>query len=375
MSLIGAGLLYLILLSASVLIGGELSQIVIASLTPLPFALLAMLAYLAQDRGGFAWFASGVWLLVLIGGAGLIALTLVVGDALGIFSGAPGSTEPALRPGGEISMLIGVLGVSASLVGGALCLLPAVRRVVARVVPIDPGSYVHAVALACVVGVSMACVTPLLALQRPPLLDLVANMPAQEGATPTRSADGLLRDQIYTLIWTIPAALLAVGYGIRRGLADTLTRLGLVRPTLRQIGLAIGLALLLVGAVQGLGAGIDWLWPLMGWPQTDQEAFGELLGFAFSPLGAVVIGISAGLGEELAVRGVLQPRMGLVLSNIFFTSLHAPQYNWDALLIVFIVGMICGVVRNRTNTSTAAIVHGVYNFSLIMLALVTTADG
>jgi len=33
------------------------------------------------------------------------------------------------------------------------------------------------------------------------------------------------------------------------------------------------------------------------------------------------------------------------------------------------VGMVCGVVRKRSNTSTAAIVHGVYNFTLIMLAV------
>lgn len=33
--------------------------------------------------------------------------------------------------------------------------------------------------------------------------------------------------------------------------------------------------------------------------------------------------------------------------------------------------MICGIVRNRTNTSTAAIVHGVYNFTLIIWAIVS----
>jgi len=83
-----------------------------------------------------------------------------------------------------------------------------------------------------------------------------------------------------------------------------------------------------------------------------------------------VIGITAGLGEELAVRGALQPRLGILLSNLFFTSLHALQYNWDSLLVVFVVGLICGLVRKRTNTSTSAIVHGVYNFTLIMLSLV-----
>lgn len=93
------------------------------------------------------------------------------------------------------------------------------------------------------------------------------------------------------------------------------------------------------------------------------------MAFALSPIGAIVIGITAGVGEELAVRGVLQPRMGLWLSNLFFTSLHAFQYHWDALLVVFVVGLICGVVRNRFNTTTAALVHGVYNCVLILLAV------
>src|SRR4029453_17037116 len=97
-----------------------------------------------------------------------------------------------------------------------------------------------------------------------------------------------------------------------------------------------------------------------GWPQTDENAFGELLKFAMSPIGAAVIGITAGLGEELAVRGVLQPRMGILLSNLFFTALHAFQYNWDALLVVFFVGLVLGLIRKRTNTTTSAIVHGTY---------------
>lgn len=95
------------------------------------------------------------------------------------------------------------------------------------------------------------------------------------------------------------------------------------------------------------------------------------MAFAISPIGALVIGVTAGLGEELGVRGVLQPRLGIWLSNLFFTSLHAFQYHWDALLVVFVIGMACGLVRKHTNTTTAAIVHGVYNFVMVMLAVIT----
>ena len=66
------------------------------------------------------------------------------------------------------------------------------------------------------------------------------------------------------------------------------------------------------------------------------------------------------------MRGALQPRLGLLPSNLFFTALHGFQYSWDALLSVFVVGMLLGGIRARTNTTTSAIVHGLYDFLLIM---------
>jgi membrane protease YdiL (CAAX protease family) len=274
--------------------------------------------------------------------------------------------EPAQLSGGDwLRVGLILLGTVASVIVGALLLLPSVRRLVARALPIDPGSFVHTVALVAVVTLTLICFVPLLAIGAPPLLAIVDQL---AGQATERGQTGQLLDMVYGLIWTIPCAVLAVGYGISRDMGQSLRRLGLVRPTARQAGAAIAIALLLVGAVQLVGLATDWLWGLLGWETTNDEAFGELISFAINPIGAVVIGVTAGLGEELAVRGVLQPRLGLVLSNLFFTSLHALQYSWDALLIVFLVGMACGLVRRRTNTSTAAIVHGVYNFALVMLA-------
>jgi membrane protease YdiL (CAAX protease family) len=88
-----------------------------------------------------------------------------------------------------------------------------------------------------------------------------------------------------------------------------------------------------------------------------------------TPVGAVVIGVVAGIGEELAVRGVLQPRLGIWLSNLAFTLAHAFQYHWDALLIVFLLGMVLGVLRQKTNTTVCALVHGTYNCLLVLAAL------
>lgn len=361
----GAGaILFALLLAAGNLIGGEIGSFVGASLNAVPFAVLAILAYMGGDRPNWAWIATGLWLTLLVGAISLTTLSLsfaaVAPDLLNNPEAAAG-----LAREDWLQVALIVLGTLVSLLAGALLLIPPLRRALARRIPLDPGSFVHATALVAVVSIGLICTVPLVVLGAPPLLALVDQLTA---ATLGRDQAGMLRDQVYGLVWVIPTAILAVGFGIRRTLREALLRLGLVRPTLRQVGAAVAVALLLAGAVQLLGGAIQWLWAALGWPVTDTDAFDQLLAFAINPVGAVVIGVVAGLGEELAVRGVLQPRLGLILSNLFFMSLHALQYNWDALLIVFAVGVVCGIVRNRSNTSTAAIVHGVYNFTLIMLA-------
>ncbi|NJN15925.1 MAG: CPBP family intramembrane metalloprotease [Oscillochloris sp.] len=367
--IIAGGGAYLLLVALGIALGGEIGQIALAGLNALPFAVLAVLAYLGGRSFNWAWIATILWLMLLVGGATLIAVGSAGAALFEISADTPTAPAPT---GGEI-LQIGLIlaGVLVAIGLGVLCMIAPIRRVLARMVPIDPESFVHTVALACVVTVGLICVVPLLVIGAPPLLAAIAQAggDSSDALVTNRDSAGQLRDQVYSLIWTIPAAVLAVGYGVRRNLAAALQRLGFVRPTLRQVLAGVGIALLLAGAVQLIGAGIDWLWNSLGWATTDEEAFSELLAFALNPIGAIVIGVTAGLGEELAVRGVLQPRLGLIVSNLFFTSLHALQYNWDALLIVFLVGMVCGIVRNRTNTSTAAIVHGTYNFSLIMLSI------
>lgn len=360
---------YLALLLTGSLLGGELGQIALASLNALPFAGLAVLAYFAGREFNWAWIVSGLWLAFLAGGAGLVAFSTTAAVAMDLPANPQPGTIPVITSGAWLRLGVVSLLVLAGMIAGLLTLLPAVRARLARIIPIDPGSFVHAIALATVVMVTLICFAPLVVLGEPPLLAMIDQITAQSDQPGARDNAGMLRDQLYTLIWIIPAGILAVGYGVRRGLRESLDRLGLVRPTWRQVGAGVLIALLLVGAVQLLTLGINWLWGLFGWATTDSEAFAELLSFAINPIGAVVIGVSAGLGEELAVRGVLQPRLGILLSNFFFVSLHALQYSWDALLIVFLVGLACGLVRKHSNTSTAAIVHGVYNFTLVMLAV------
>lgn len=357
--------LMLLALPIGFALGGEASSFASTGATYIPFVLLALLAYwgLANDA---AKILAVLWWLGLLGLAslGVISFTLL----------ASGGIDPnALSNGGGLDsvnwgIIGGVSGFSAlGLLLGIVALLPPVRQMASRVLPLDPDSFVHGIALALVVSLSLILLAPLIVTGLPPLLsDAFMQMAESSGALDAQSN---LLATVYVLVWTVPLAIFAVGYGVRRDFAASLRRLGFVRPTLQQVAVGIGVAVVLVFAASYLDKGLTLLWEAMGWPQTDGEAFSKLIAFAFTPVGAIVLGISAGLGEELGVRGVLQPRLGILLSNLLFASLHALQYGWDGVLVVFLLGTVFGVLRNRTNTTTSAIAHGLYDFLLVMMAI------
>jgi membrane protease YdiL (CAAX protease family) len=255
------------------------------------------------------------------------------------------------------------------LVAGAIsvaCFLPAVRRKVSAIMDTDPQSFVHATALATVVAITLMCFIPLLAVGDPPLLPLVR----VDGGAGLPPPDEQLRTTVYTLLWGLPAAFLAVGYPLRRTLREARLRLGLVLPSLRQVLFSVLMIGALLVVMPLFGHGIEFLWKALGWPLTDEEEIKMLFGFTAGPFAALIASIVAGLGEEVVFRGVLQPRLGILLPALMFTSVHAFQYNFDALIQVLLLGVLFGVVRNRTNTTTAALIHFGYDFVL----LATTID-
>lgn len=333
------------------LVGGELGRLALGGVAALPLAMVAVLAYLGVKRP-WARVLALLWLGCIVMGLLVVAVGLSI-PVLGLTTGRP-------TAGAIAKLLEELIGVSAAALVAASMLLPPVRRLAGRILPIDPGSFVHAVALAAVVAVGLIAVLPLLVLGQPPAIAIAGS---------ERDRAGQMRDQVYGLLWVLPCAVAAVGYGVTRSLPQALARLGLVRPTRRTMLVGVAAALAMVVVSSGLDWAIGTAWTANGWPRTNTQAFEKLIAFAFSPLGAVVLGLTAGVGEEVAVRGVLQPRLGIIVSNLFFVSLHGLQYNWDALLSVFVAGLLLGVLRKRTNTTTAAIAHGGYDFLAIIATL------
>jgi membrane protease YdiL (CAAX protease family) len=255
---------------------------------------------------------------------------------------------------GWIGVAIG--GVVLSVAIGFACFLPAVRQRAAEFIDIDPFSFVHATALATTVGIGLMFMVPLLVVQEPPILSLL-----RWDKFPDLPADENLRTTVYTLFWSVPASFIAVGYPQKRAFREARERLGLLWPGwLQLLGVVIAIAVLLV-TMTYLELGVNWLWTRLGWSVTDADAISELFSFGAGPVAAVLVGFAAGLGEELVFRGVLQPRLGIVLPALMFTSVHAFQYNFDALIQVLLLGLAFGLIRKRTNTTTCVLIHAGYD--------------
>jgi len=83
-----------------------------------------------------------------------------------------------------------------------------------------------------------------------------------------------------------------------------------------------------------------------------------------------VASVAAGFGEEVSIRGLLQPRFGILLPALLFASLHAFQYSWDGLISVFLAGLVFAYIRRYSNTTTSAITHTVYDLVLFAMLMV-----
>lgn len=310
----------------------------------LPFLLLVLLAnYGERDR------AVRIVTYILLA---LIDAACVVG---GVVFAAAHFLQPYLNVPDFIFPDLNLLGMALMLfiVGalGLLVLLPAVRRALARATRTNPDSPVQTTAFSLAiyyVGLSIGQVLLLGGLEGLALLPLEAT-----------TVDLLLSGLALALF-----GIFGVGYPIRRRGGETLQRLGLRRPTLRQLGFA-------AGAVVGfllLDYGVANAWYALN--PAQYELIGRVSRGLFGDIDiwkAAAIGLSAGIGEEVLFRGAVQPRFGLWLTALLFAAGHTQYGLSPAIVEVLVIGVLLGVIRNRTNTTTCILIHALYNFTNVML--------
>lgn len=233
-------------------------------------------------------------------------------------------------------------------------LLPTFRRWLARWLPIDHESMVHTTALAYAAY----------------LVGLSLGQTALIGDLEDLAEIGLalsVWDVLLTGLPMILFALVGVGLFIRRHWRATFERLGLRRPTGKQLLLAVGLTLLLLG----FELAINLVWQVADPAGFDAltEVTESLYGNLMTVSGALALGLSAGISEELLFRGAVQPRLGLVLSSVLFTVGHLQYGLTIATLGVFVMGLVLGLVRSRTHTTICILIHAGYNAAGVVIGM------
>jgi len=239
----------------------------------------------------------------------------------------------------------------ASLVALAL-LHPGVRRSLARLMNIVPNSTVHLLALTLAIYFVALTV---------PLATLTVEAQHLDTLPVSLSAWDLGLNAGMLLI----IAAVGVGFPTRRSWRRMLTRLKLEPMTARQAFWAF-LAILGLLAFDRI---VVWLWAayLPANYALVQEFNAQLFKDLMTPVGGVIVGITAGFGEEILFRGAVQPRFGLVLTSALFALAHLQYALSPALVEVLVVGLVLGLLRRRANTTTCILVHAGYNFADLLI--------
>lgn len=159
----------------------------------------------------------------------------------------------------------------------------------------------------------------------------------------------------------VALAFAAVGYGLRRSGREAVDRLGLspLKP-IDAVWIVAGVA-----AIWALNSGAEAVQRRYFPDLYEQDLrFGEMLAGELRPWQVVLLALNAGIGEEITLRGALQPRLGIALTSALFASLHV-QYSWFGMLVIFMLGVTLGLLRKRTSTSVAIVVHTVYDLAAL----------
>jgi membrane protease YdiL (CAAX protease family) len=284
----------------------------------------------------------GLLIAINLGLLGLSILSLF--NALAIIL-LPELAEPSAQAGGWLGM-----SAASFLTGLAafLPLLPRNRRWLARWLPIDPDSLVHMTALAFAVyqiGLSLG------------QMALIGDLEVLATSEDILTIWGVILSGVPFVIF----ALVGVGLFIRRHGPGAWERLGLRRPTWKQLLATIGIDYLVSWAWQGIDpSGYDLL------EKVNENLFGGLATVG----GAIALGLSAGISEELLFRGAVQPRLGLWLTTFLFAIGHLQYGLTLATLQVFVIGLVLGLMRKHTGSVVLCMVtHAAYNMVGTLLGM------
>jgi hypothetical protein len=317
-----------------------------ANLIFLVFLIPVLTANLGERDRNWRILSLALLAVIDLGILGIAGLALLAG----LVTRLTPSTASNILADANWPALAAVSLVTALLAG--LVLLPPVRRWLARWLAIDVESIVHTTALSFAlyqVGASLGQ-SALIGT-----LDVLGNPMFAIGVV----------DVLVNGIWLTLLALFGVGWLLRRRPGQVGERLGLSRPTWKQTLAAAGLLVLILA----FSYAVNWAWQSLdpaGYERLSRitnNLYGKLLGLG----GALIIGLTAGISEELLFRGAVQPRLGLLLTSLLFAVGHLQYGLTPAALQVFVIGLSLGVLRQRTGTTLCIAVHAAYNILNVLI--------
>jgi membrane protease YdiL (CAAX protease family) len=181
-----------------------------------------------------------------------------------------------------------------------------------------------------------------------------------------------LEAELFSAALMTAIAFLGIGMAIRREAFQSLTRLGLRLPTTQDVIWGVGVGVGLYGLLIVLA--IIWSALVPAEQIEQQSAAAEQIARSFNtiPL-AFALSLAAAVSEEILFRGALQPVFGLIPTSLFFALVHIQYTLTPATIIIFIVGLGLGLLRQRQSTTAAIIAHFVYNFVQLSLAILAAS--
>jgi membrane protease YdiL (CAAX protease family) len=239
---------------------------------------------------------------------------------------------------------------------GILVTLPQGRYLLARLMPLDPHSPVHTLALVMagyLVGQSA------LTLSQGGLGSLA------DSAVPASITLFVLSEILFAIV-----GLFGVGFLVRRHGLQLAVRLGLEKP--RPIHLLAGIGWIGLLVVLQTIAGAAWAFLNPEQAQLLENINRLLLAEVDNVWKWLILALAAGIGEELLFRGALQPVLGLGFTAVLFALVHVQYGYTPIMLFIVFLAIVLGLVRRYYNTTIAIFVHVGYDFTLGLLALMAT---
>lgn len=327
------------------------------------FVFVGVVVYLAnqEDLTGEPLLALRLLLYFMLGVTAMLGLSLL---QLMLLGREDGSAVSPYAPAAAFIFIVLVCAVGVQVIWRSPGVLVWVQRFAGRAGTYNPDSSVHntAVVLALVI------------------LAITLGSFVWSGGL-SGIAQDLQQNQIspfeplLTAMLQISIAFLGVGLSLRRTLPTTLARLGLRIPTPHDIAWGIGGGIALFIFTIAFAT----IWTVLTSPEQlqQQNQASEQLARALNSLPlAFISSISAAFGEEIFIRGAMQPVFGLGLTSLFFTLLHTQYLFTPALIPIMVISLGFGWLRNQYSTSAAIIAHFVYNFvQLTVLVLLPSVGG